>query len=95
MTHNCSAYHLPELGAKVEVIVPLPLPVKATFKFPSDTALTPVLLYKGFKVQKLFVGVSFTESLTEKLYGVKLLPLPLESLPSVVAVVPELSSNNK
>ena len=35
----------------------------------------------GFKVQKLFVGVSSTESLpapaaTEKLFGVKLLPLP-------------------
>ena len=57
-------------------------------------------MLKGFKVAKLFVGVSSTESLpapaaTEKLFGVKLLPLPLESLPSVVAVVPELSEKFK
>ena len=45
------------------------------------------------KVGKLLVGVSFTASAaTEKLFGVKLLPLPLESLPNVVAVVPELSN---
>ena len=47
-------------------------------------------------MQKLFVGVSVTESFTspaatEKLLGVKLFPLPDESLPNVVAVVPELS----
>jgi len=44
--------------------------------------------------------VSSTESLpapavTVKLFGVKLFPLPLESLPSVVAVVPELSEKFK
>ena len=49
---------------------------------------------------KLFVGVSSKESLhnpalTEKLFGVKLLPLPEESLPNVVADVPELSVRGK
>ena len=49
---------------------------------------------------KLLVGVSVTESLpapalTEKLLGVQLLLLPEESLPSVVAVVPELSEKFK
>ena len=44
-------------------------------------------LSKGFRVQKLLVGVSNTESLpspadVEKLFGVQLLPLPLESAPS-------------
>ena len=48
---------------------------------------------RGLSVAKLFVGVSIIESDTAKLVGVKLLPLPDESLPSVVAVVPELSSN--
>ena len=50
-------------------------------------------LSSGLKVGKLLVGVSSTESLpapalTEKLFGVKLLPLPDSSFPSVVAVVP-------
>ena len=49
-------------------------------------------------MQKLFVGVSISESLSVVLvtdipFGVQLLPLPLESLPIVVAVLFELSSN--
>ena len=47
--------------------------------------------YKGLIVQKLLVGVSVNESFpapaaTEKLLQVKLLLLPEESLPNVVAV---------
>ena len=63
------------------------------FKFPSER-LSLVPFIKLFNVEKLFVGLSFTASLVAKLFGVQLLPLPLESLPSVVAVVPELSENS-
>ena len=53
-------------------------------------------LSNGFKVQKLFVGVSSTESLltpvaTEKFTGVTLFPNPDESVPSAEA---ELLSSN-
>ena len=55
-------------------------------------------LSNKFKVGKFLVGVSVTESLPspaaiEKLFGVKLLELPLVSFPNVVAVVPEFSAN--
>ena len=57
----------------------------------------------GFKVAQLFVGVSNLESVSNlaelelglavmlKLLGAQLCPLPLKSLPNVVAVLPELS----
>ena len=66
------------------------LAVTSLCKLPFDNE-PPELLPIGFNVQKLFVGLSFTASPVTKLFGVKLLPLPLKSLPSVVAVVPELS----
>ena len=78
---------------KVEAIVPLPLP-PVYLKLPSLTVPALLSLIE-FKVQKLLVGLSFTASPVPKLFGVKLLPLPLESLPSVVAVVPELSEKFK
>ena len=76
------------------------LPVLCNFKFPSDTVFPVLYVSKGLIVQKLLVGLSSKESLpspaaTEKLFGVKLLPLPELSLPSVVAVVPELSAKFK
>ena len=69
-------------------------------KFPLSITPPEEGFFKKFKVAKLFVGVSSKESLsvpadTEKFVGVELLPLPLESLPSVVAVVPELSEKFK
>ena len=76
---------------KVAAIVPLPLP-PVYLKLPS-LSLPALLSLIGERVQKLFVGVSFTAStlVAPKLLGVKLLSLPLESLPSVAAVVELLS----
>tara|TARA_R100001591_G_scaffold114826_1_gene129675 strand:+ start:817 stop:1068 length:252 start_codon:yes stop_codon:yes gene_type:complete len=77
-------------------LLPAINPVLPThLRFPSEIVFASGS--KGLSVHQLFVGVSSTESLstpalTEKLFGVKLLPLPLESLPNVVAVVPELSA---
>ena len=116
-----SQYHLPVEGkAIVERVCLQPdVPAVPPCKLPFE-GLFPELS-NGFKVQKLLVGVSDTESLpspaaTEKLcgvkslpfpllsvhkesvlklFGVKLLPLPELSLPSVVAVVPELSEKFK
>ena len=65
-------------------------------RFPSDneqplaSGVPPIL-----STEKLFVGLSFTASPVTKLFGVKLLPLPDESLPIVVADVPELSEKFK
>ena len=47
------------------------------------------------KVAKLLVGLSFTAAPVLKPLGVQLLPLPEESFPNVVAVVPELSNHFK
>jgi len=79
-------------------LLPAINPVLPThFKFPSEK-VPLASASKGLSVHQLFVGVSSTESLfspaaTEKLFGVKLLELPLVSFPNVVAVVPELSAN--
>ena len=93
-----SAYHLPLVGIS-NVENPNSLTDNEKSKFPFvESSKWVSYPARGFKVLKLFVGVSSKESLpvpalTEKLLGVQLFPLPLVSFPNVVAVVFELSAN--
>ena len=57
------------------------------FKLPSDKVI-PLLLERGFQVQKLFSGLSGNTSYASKLVAVKCLLLPLVSAPIPFASAP-------
>ena len=76
--HLPSQYHLPVVIPKVPIAA---WSLPDAFKAPSDKVAVWELPLKGFKVQKLFVGLSITTSVEANPLDVKSLPLPLVSSP--------------